>query len=89
MTNDQSIQAQPELYRCNCCDNYSTTCYDLVIRSEYEDEGAEEGTGEFEWPFRLCRHCYFNWFEGRMSTRDLWWACKHSISGWSKKQSPD
>lgn len=89
MTNDQSIPAQPELFKCDCCGELSTSRYSLDIQVDFVDETAKDDTGFREWVYGLCRHCYFNWLEGRMSTRDLWWACKHAWANGSERLHPD
>lgn len=81
MENKENIipSAQPELYKCYCCENYSTTRYSLAIQVDFTDEGTREGEGWREWPYGLCRHCYYNWYEGRMSTAELVLLCNHNI----------
>lgn len=66
MENKETITAtaQPELYKCDCCQNYSTT--------------------HREWPYRLCRHCYYNWMEGRMSTKELIMLCNWNLDNVKK-----
>lgn len=70
---------QPDLYKCNCCENYSTTRYGVVLQVDFFDEATEEKDGWREYPYQLCRHCYFNWFEGRMSTKELISLCNRNI----------
>ena len=81
MENKETITAtaQPELYKCDCCQDYSTTHYDLDIQVEFEDEAARNDTGWREWLYRLCRHCDYNWLEGRMSTKELIMRCNWNI----------
>lgn len=86
MENKETITAtaQPELYKCDCCQNYSTTHYDIDIQVTFEDEAATEDTGWREWPYRLCRHCYYNWMEGRMSTKELIMLCNWNLDNVKK-----
>lgn len=79
MRDNENNAVQPELYKCDCCENHSTTHYDLDIQVEFEDEAAGDDTGWREWPYRLCRHCYYNWIEGRMSTKELILTCNHNV----------
>ncbi len=78
MKDEKISTPQPELYKCNYCENYSTTRYDLAIQVDFDDEAIRDDIGWREYPVRLCRHCYFNWYEGRMSTQELLWGCDHN-----------
>ncbi len=78
MDNEKTLTPQPELYKCNCCENYSTTRYSLSILTEGFDERVEGGDIWDEFTAGLCRHCYYNWLEGRLSTRELIILCDHN-----------
>lgn len=77
--NEEKTMSQPDLYLCDCCENYSLTEYDLNIHVDFTDEATVEKEGEREYPYRLCRHCYYNWYEGQMSTRELISMCNRTI----------
>ncbi len=79
MKDDNNMTIQPDLYRCDLCEDYSPTNYGIVIHLDYYDEQLEVVDGEREWPYRLCRHCYYNWMEGRLSTKELIMLCNHNI----------
>lgn len=81
--------SQPDLYRCDCCENYSTTRYGLVIQVDFTDEATSEKEGWREYPYQLCRHCYYNWLEGRLSTRELISFCNHNIDRRKPDSSPE
>lgn len=85
MNVEKNEAPQPYLYKCDCCENYSTTRYGLVIQVDFADDGTSEKDGWREYPYQLCRHCYYNWFEGRTSTRELISFCNFNID----RRKPD
>ncbi len=75
---DRNTTTQPDLYKCDLCENYSTTSYGVNIHVDIADE-QEDGSAEREYTYRLCRHCYYNWMQGQMSTRELIFLCNHNL----------
>lgn len=85
-TNKMIAAGQPELHLCDYCEDYSTTRYAVDIITDFDDEGHAEGSGYREWPFQLCRHCYYNWLEGRLSTKELVLMTNHNIDRRTKEK---
>lgn len=75
MENKENLTPQPEIYKCDCCSNYSITKYGVDIVVDFEDDATADGFGFREWPLVLCRHCYYRWFDGQMSTGELIMRC--------------
>lgn len=87
MENKEIMTPQPEIHKCDCCLNYSTTKYGVDIVVNFEDEAVADDIGFREWPFSLCRHCYHRWYDGQMSTGELILRCNLNYENKQKQQA--
>lgn len=66
-------------YKCDCCGEKTDSRYDIDIQVDFHDTETFEEDGWREYPYRLCSHCYYKWYEGKMSTIKLIKRCNQNI----------